>query len=185
MKKKIIIIIPILLVIIAIVIFAYFVLFGSGTYTTNNIENYPDFTSHGENGIKSDLLIFPKKLQKNTSNIKYYYSFSDTFLDTTYQIYLDCKYNDDEFKSEIKRLKLIKYDDGNIVFDKKNFNYDAYVARLGYDCTSEYALIDKANDRIVYIYLQFAKRIDIRFDSKFLPNGYHLYGDCDSSYTLY
>ena len=90
-----------------------------------------------------------------------------------------------KFESELKRLKLIKYDDGNIVFDKKNFKYDAYVARLGYDCTSEYSLIDKENDRIVYIYLQFAKRIDIRFDSKFLPDGYHIYGDCADNYTMY
>ena len=185
MRKYIIILSSILLVVIAAGTFGYFVLFGSGTYTTDNIENYYDFASHNENGIKSDLCIFPKTLPKTTSNSKYFYSFSDTFLDTTFQIYLDCKYSDDEFESEINRLKSIKYEDGNTIFDTKNFNFDAYVARVGYDCTSEYALINKANNRIVYIYLQFAKIGDIHFDSNLLPNGYQSYGECNDSFTAY
>ena len=181
-------ILPIFIVIIILiigVIFCHFVIFGSGSYTTEDIKDYYDFTSHNENGIKSDLYIFPKKVQNVKEEAKYYYSFSDTFLDTTYQIYLDCVYENDEFEKEKNRIESLMYESQKIVFDNENFILPAFVARLGNDCTSEYVLIDEQSKRIIYIYLQFAKKDDIGFDETFLPDGYRSYGECNANYSLY
>lgn len=183
MKREIIILALLFTVVIGT--FGYFVIFGSGTYTTENINDYYDFCSHNENGIKSELFIFPKSIPNSAKNTQYYYSFSDTFLDTTYQIYLDCQYSASEFESEVKRISSINYDNKSIISDNVNFNLSAYVARLGYDNTSEYALIDNANKRIIYVYLQFAKSDDIHFDMSLLPKGYQNYGECNDNYTLY
>lgn len=120
--KKAIIILSIIFLAVAFGVFVYFVIFGSGTYTTESINNYHDFHSHGENGIKSELLIFPKSISNTKSNTEYYYSFSDTFLDTSLQIYLSCKYTDEEFNNELNRIKSLKYEDESIKLDEKNFN---------------------------------------------------------------
>ncbi len=183
MKKGLYIIVALIIIVVAFL--GYSVVFGGGTYITENPKDYYDFTSHNENGIMSDLYIFPKKIYDNTQKVKYYYLFSDTFLDTTYQIYLDCVYEDNEFELEKNRIKSLNYEKNKISFDEQNFSLPAYVARLGYDCTSEYVLIDEQENRIIYIYLQFAKKEDIGFDLSLLPNNYKSYGECNASYSLY
>lgn len=161
--------------------------------STSDTSRYGKFSSFE---IRGGLLLFPKSIPKDASVNGYYYSqIIPQFIGTYYQIYLNITLPEDEYKAEVERLSKIKKGtknelDGNktscdIKYDKSNFIYPAYVAMLGYNGTSEYALLDEKEHKIIYIFIQIREKNDIKFDKKYLPKGYKNAGDCNESFSIY
>ena len=107
------------------------------------------------------------------------------------EIYLDVEYNDEDFASEINRLKEIYKDHHslvkNVVIDDSTlFNYTTYITTYRpYYGEYEYACVDEDNKRIVYVYLEDESDPSIPVD--FLPKNYKsdLYKENEYDYSIY
>ncbi len=136
-----------------------------------------------QQGIWGGLFVFPDKLP-TSAKVEEYFAFENkNMFDDSYQIYLKYKLSNDDFITEIERLKAISceikdYNFGNvrsftnnIKYDETNFNYPAYVATFASHDTYEYALIDKENKTIICVYLQMIiSKSKIKFKSDYLPH---------------
>lgn len=160
--------------------------------STTNVSKYRDFSTFE---LRSGLVVFPKSIPVHAKVNGYYYSqIIPPLIGTYYQIYLNLTLPVDEYKLEVDRLskikkntKLERYEETtarDIKFDENNFIYPAYVARLG-DGTSEYALLDEKNHKIIYVFLQIISKDKIRFNKKYLPKGYKNSGKSNESFNIY
>ncbi len=140
--------------------------------------------------------------ESNAQITDYYFRVQPTLLDDTIQLYLNCVYSDEDYAAEVNRLKNLNcighfsddtrvpetvYSDGSTVveeyrnetryYDDDTFNYPAYVQDLEWGRACEYALLNEAEHRIVYVYLQFEYRSGIKFNKEYLPksNGVSIY----------
>lgn len=94
------------------------------------------------------------------------------------QVFLEVKYSDAvELDAEIKRISSMAFG-CNEFFESQN-TLSAYSTRLGEEYSSEYALIDKTNQKIYYIYLQAVPKEEIEIDNTFLPKNYVGYGEIE------
>ena len=84
-------------------------------------------------------------------------------LDSDGYIVLVTEYREDDFLAEIQRLERITCEityegetvKNRILYDENMYRYPAYIASDGFDYNYEYALIDKENNRIIYIHLSY------------------------------
>lgn len=161
--------------------------------STTIVSKYGDFSNFE---IRGGLLVFPKTIPKYASVNGYYYSqIIPQLIGTYYQIYLNITLPEDEYKAEVERLSKINkgtkggindnLPSSNIKYDKDNFIYPAYVAILGYNGASEYALLDEKEHKIIYVFIQITEKNDIKFDKEYLPKGYKNAGDFNESFSIY
>jgi hypothetical protein len=161
--------------------------------STTDVSLYGNFSTFQRRGA---LLVFPKAIPKNAIVNGYYYSqVIPPFIGTYYQIYLNITLPEDEYELEVNRLSRIKkgtkvemYDKStlsDIRLDKNNFIYPAYVTMVGYNGTSEYALLNKKEHKIIYVFVQIISENNIKFDREYLPKGYKNSGDCNESFSIY
>ena len=150
---------------IAFVICVIFILFIDVSNNIEGIENYNKeyFIEKYHGDLDSNLSIFPddKSILKNA---EFSSSFNDGLFDVDGYIILSAKYNENEYNREIDRLNKISVDisncnkeffTNNIKYDEISYNYPAYISIDGFSCTYEYALLDKDNLQIIYIYLSY------------------------------
>ena len=118
------------------------------------IENYAG-------DLDSDLSVFPDEVL--TENAEYIADFNPNLFDTDGKMILECTYDEKQFAEEISRLQglsmTIEYDieqyTNTVLYDEDSYNYPAYITIDGFGNTYEYALIDKDNSRIIYVYLAY------------------------------
>ena len=135
----------------------------SEVYHTEDAENYnKDVILEKYGGdLDSDLSIFPDEII--TDEVEYFADFKTNLFDTDGRMILISKYDDVQFYDEIKRIetlsKTIKFEDkqytNNVLFSEDTYAYPAYITIDGFGNTYEYALIDDADTRIIYIYLSY------------------------------
>ena len=148
-----------------------------------------DIEEYGFNGFKgySNLDVFPDNIPDDGTDAQYYYEYKDGIFDPYYQIYLKCTYVTPKYFDEVRRLKRIKEDyQGTIQkirYNTEDFEYPAYVAIYGYDGCYEYALLDEDNQTIMYIFTQWAKSDDIKFEKAYLPHDFML--DTEHTFSIY
>ncbi len=136
--------------------------------TLTGIENYDKahlLEQYGSD-LDSGLFVFPD----DTSRIlaaEYRSTFRTGLFDTDGSILLIATYLPDEFERETNRLSEItctvfkteKADGeqytGMIRYDSGSYRYPAYIASDGYSHVFEYALTDRDNYRIIYVYLSY------------------------------
>ena len=142
--------------------------------STESIEDYGEFEDYA--GI-SKLYLFPLKKELATKNVeteKYVYECSGGRLYQTCQIYLECKYiNEDEYLEEKQRLKKVSCKDTEkrVRESKEEFSYPGVYAMLNEEY--EYALFLEEEQKIIYVYLQgMVDRRDLKFSEKYLPLEY-------------
>ena len=132
----------------------------------------------------SALSIFPETIDE-TEVIDYFYRYEDTFLDPTAEIYLECRYGEEDYQAEIERLQGIQAEhDGKIqtiIYDAENFSYPAYVTINANNHCYEYALL-LGDGKMAYIFLQFIKEEEVYFSADYLPNAYETE---DQGYSMY
>lgn len=161
---------------------------GCSSSATENPEDYMLFRSKIGFEIHSNLTLFPDTRPQSAERERYYYAYDDTFLDKTVQIYYDCTYaSEEDYLQETERLaqESNTYSGGGTaMYDNTNFAYPAYVIQVGHNNISEYALLIKDENRIIYVYVQYVTPALVHFDDSFLPNGYTGTGECDVDYAV-
>lgn len=167
-------------VIILVVISVRYILFGAliagiGFYDLTKpyneltgIENYDKETLLDEYGsdLNSGLFIFPDDTS-DAITVTYESSLKTGLFDSDGCIFLTVTYTDEDFEKEITRLSQISctvfetnYEDSDyhieeIRYDEDMYNYPAYVSVDGCHHVYEYALIDDADNKIVYVLLSY------------------------------
>ena len=131
------------------------------SYTTRSISEYGEWSGHIEvekEGFFTTLDIFPKELPSSAAVDDYYYFCNNGLLDNSYQIYLVCSYNQDDFSAEKDRLHSLElsYKDEvhTPIITDTGFEYPAVVTMFGNQDSFEYALLDDETKTIVYVYAQ-------------------------------
>ena len=115
---------------------------------------------HYHADLDSSLAIFPNTAPEGA---KYEATLTEAVFDTKAVIILDCRYDQWDYDYEIDRFREMrihiksgwhKYTN-YLKYDEKSYAYPAYVAIDGFGDTYEYALVDRENCRIVYVYLSY------------------------------
>ena len=128
------------------------------------IENYDKNYLIGEFSadMTSNFFHFPDDLS-SAEEADFVYEYKTGLLDTDGWFFLTAEYSDEAFEAETERLSevtcTIEAKDINVthevMYDEDMYNYPAYIAIDGYCHNYEYALIDEANNRIIYVLLGY------------------------------
>ena len=141
-----------------------------------------DMTSH--------FFLFPDDLS-GTEDADFRYEYKVGLLDTDASFFLTAEYSDEAFADEIERISGITctVSDGQedhtqaVIYDEDMYNYPAYIAIDGYCHTYEYALIDEANNRVIYVLTSYPDPEHLKEYSDFLKKDPKAY-DFGTSTTL-
>ena len=141
-----------------------------------------DMTSH--------FFLFPDDLS-NTEDADFRYEYKVGLLDTDASFFLTATYSDEAFEAEVERVSGITctVNDGNedhtqaVIYDEDMYRYPAYIAIDGYCHTYEYALIDEANNRVIYVLTSYPDPEHLKEYSDFLKNDPKAY-DLGNTSTL-
>ena len=152
----------ILLIIIGIIYLCVYCSKIHNEETHNDIENYYNYmySIREEEKAYTTLAVFPPLLNEIEANvIKFEYKKANTVLDDLYFLYLECTYNEKNYNRELERVdKLI----ARKWILETNDKYDIYITRnTGYN-TFEYALFDKENLKVIYVFNQVYKNKDLQ-----------------------
>lgn len=174
----------------------------SPEHVTEGIENYDKAAFVTENGDEFDshLFLFPDDTD-DIKNAEYSQLIKDGLLDTSGYVFLKAEYDRDDYEAEVKRLSgvecTVTYKDtrGNsgshtekVRYDEESYNYPAYVADDGFDYGYEYALLDDANNTIIYVALNFPDYDKLIKYSDYLkkdPGDYDIKGNSLENFTIY
>ena len=124
--------------------------------------------------LDSNLSIFPDdKLFLKESYFSS--SFQTNLFDSDGYILLNAKYNKENFKNEITRIKALNatiYESctdnaqtytNYVKYDDNSYHYPAYITIDGFGHTYEYALINENNLEIIYVYLSYPQKNNLNY----------------------
>lgn len=162
----------------------------------SGIENYNKNYYIKEYGgdLDSNLSIFPNDTL-DILDATFYSSFQTNLFDSDGYIILKAKYNEDNFTKEIERLSALKITISNckkdsytnyVKYDKKSYEYPAYITIDGFGHTYEYALINKDSLEIIYVYLSYPDINNSKYN-EYLKNEKEEYSKNDTldMYSMY
>ena len=169
-----------------IILFVVFLI--SGCRYPAYIDYYSDIEDYEEiwdltgfrHGYDEGEMFFPASLE-NYDVIDYLCRYDQQLpLGEGIQVYLEIQYPDEtSLNAEIDRFSALS-ERCDEFFDKTG--YEAYATRLGDEIgSSEYALIDRDNKKIYYIYLQTLPMDEIEFSHTLLPDGYEDWGPVEGA----
>ncbi len=117
-------------------------------------------------GKKPEL--FPSTIEDlNVVSFKYSYIRSLLF-GVTGQVHICVKYDYESFNAEEKRIAEI-VGISNIRYDENEFSFPAYVTIESFNGISEYALIDRNDMRVHYVFIKCIDSDNVVLDREFLP----------------
>lgn len=91
------------------------------------------------------------------------------------QLLLEIQYDDPlVFDREVDRLMGLTFSCPD-VFD----NLEGYALRLGENLASEFCLVDREKQIVSYVYLKNIPREQVKFDHRYIPEGYEGYGEVE------
>ena len=129
------------------------------------------YTAKYGGDLDSNLSVFPDSVEGVQVNL-FESSLGEGLFDTDGYIILDCSYTPARLADEVERLQsltmTIRHYDGQtytnkILYDGASYRYPAYVTNDGFGDTYEYALIDEAGGRIVYVYTAYISPKTFRY----------------------
>ena len=140
--------------------------------------------------MTSYFFLFPDDLG-NSEEADFVYEYKTTLLDTDGWFFLTAEYSDEAFEAEIERLSevtcTLDHNDihsvKSVIYDEDMYNYPAYIAIDGYCHTYEYALIDEAENRVIYVLLGYPDPDELSEYSDYLKSDPKEY-DLGNSSTL-
>ena len=152
------------------------------SYTTRDIAKYGEYSGHIEfeqEGFFSLLEIFPKELPPSATVEDYYYFCSNGGLfDNSYQLYLVCSYEKDDFVREKERLESLELTFRDEVhkptITDTGFKYRAVVTIFNDQNSFEYALIDDETRTIAYVFAQSMGIKESVVPLQYRPQGFKL-----------
>lgn len=140
-------------------------------YTIDDYAEIWDLTGFEYKRIDLDL-IFPAEIED--------YEVTDFFcrydqqlpLGEGFQILLEVQFPDEEaLAGELERIKPMTTQCSEHF---KNSSLDAYAVSLGEHWVYEYALVDKNNYKVYFVYLQYLPKKEIEFSHTLLPDAYSI-----------
>ena len=138
-------------------------------------EHYEQVTDYGKQEYRgiSELALFPESDEISGNLDVFYYDCKGNELYQSYQIYLECTYEEQAYVAEKERLLNIedKKTGRKVVYSEEENKLPCVYAML-YDEGYEYALLSDEECKIRYIYLQGVDRREINFLQKYLPIDY-------------
>ena len=194
MKRKILIIIISIIFLSLLGIFIF-----NNLKSSNNVINYFDkeyYIKKYGSDLDSNLSIFPNDI--NSLDSKFSSKLKTGLFDTDGYILLTINYDKEKYDKEIERLSklnmIIKetcYSNSKSItnyvkYDDKSYEYPAYITIDGFSNKYEYALLDKNNLKIIYIYLSYPNINDINYN-KYLKKDKSYYSNSNSLnlYSMY
>lgn len=128
------------------------------------IENYDKAYLEEEfsGDMTSHFFLFPDDLNR-AEEADFVYEYKTGLLDTDGWFFLTAKYLDEDYDAERERLSevtcTIDHNDihsvKSVIYDEEMYNYPAYIAIDGYTHNYEYALMDDANNTVIYVLLGY------------------------------
>ena len=194
MKRKILIIIISIIFLSLLGIFIF-----NNLKSSNNVINYFDkeyYIKKYGSDLDSNLSIFPNDI--NSLDSKFSSKLKTGLFDTDGYVLLTINYDKEKYDKEIERLSklnmIIKetcYSNSKSItnyvkYDDKSYEYPAYITIDGFSNKYEYALLDKNNLKIIYIYLSYPNINDINYN-KYLKKDKSYYSNSNSLnlYSMY
>lgn len=164
--------------VLAVIILGIGMLFLKGNKTEEVYsvkEHYEDTSDYGKQNYRgvSKLVLFPKSTDMSKTAEVFYYDCKGSRLYQSYQIYLECSFEEQVYQAEKERLlSITDKETGRKVVYSEEENLLPCVYAMLYDEGYEYALLSDEECKIRYIYLQGIDRRELRFEAKYLPKDY-------------
>lgn len=170
-SKITIIILSLISMIICVIIGSKYCTYINNEEIHEDLENYYNYMYdiRKDKNAHTTLAVFPPLLDEIEANvIKFEYKKAERVMDNLYFFYIECTYNEKNYNRELERIdKLI----ARKWILESNSKYDIYITRnTGYK-TYEYALFDKENLKVIYVYNQVYTNKDL----KEIKNEYKLF----------
>ena len=127
------------------------------------------------NDVHSLLYLFPSTL-KNGRVTEFKYMEQDGLFDGSYYYYLVMNYDGDNYDKEYKRISSLELNYGSTKKTpiKDYIKYDTFITIYDNYNTFEYALFDKENNRIIYIFNQLFNWNEIGLENKYTLTEYNI-----------
>ena len=164
------------------VFLAFVLLCGCHSYTAykdyyTDTADYPEiWTLSGfYRGQEERSPIFPDRLNDLTV-ISFFCRYDQQLpLGEGVQLLLEIQYPDKQaFTAEVDRITAL-----TVPCPDAFGGLEAHALRLGVDLTSEYCLINRAEQTIYYVYLKNIPKEQVEFDQRYIPRGYSGYGETE------
>ena len=153
-------------------------------YITVQPEEYHEWNGHiplEEQELKSGLYLFPAQDVQAEDMDYLYYCCTRNAAVYEYLICAEITYTKEQLEQEKERLAQVECDinltaDGEnitnkVTYTEELFSYPAYVAAYAANLSYEYALVDEADCKIIYVYMQVKDGNGI-LPSEYLPTEY-------------
>ena len=150
-------------------------------YTTKELSEYGNWDGHMDlerESLESGLFLFPQEIASSKEAEYLYYCASDMHSIHQYGIYTAVTYTEQKFEEEVKRIEDTTCQvqvslqgetvTNSVMYSEELFKYPAYVAIYNSNLSYEYALLDVANHKIIYVYLQLKDGNEI-IPEEYLP----------------
>lgn len=151
-------------------------LFGGPTERTTDITKYEETMSKYPY-IQTGFISFPETIPDSATDADFYFSFKDTWDDPTCEVFLQCTYDEADYRAEVERLENTKKQYGSVERyllrdEEGRFDYPAYIAIDANNYAYEYALLT-GERQITYIYTSFMYEESLKkVEKKYLPIDY-------------
>ena len=180
-----------------------FFLLGCSRYTGKGYKasgfdayNKQEILDEYELTLNSDLRTFPNQITSSEENTEYYAYVTKEFLDKdNTEIYLSCIYSEEQYNSEVDRLKNISVTiknrneeyTNNMLYDAESYNYPAYIATDGFGGVYEYALLKEDIHQIIYMYLYMPNKTQFEKYPDYIKKDTNVYNKTDTlkAFTIY
>lgn len=118
-------------------------------------------------------ILFPESIDKQDVD-DYLFVYNKHILFPEWQVEVVIKYDEKEFVDEVERIKAVCR--CSPIFSKTDyFGNRAYASVWNYEDCFEYAIVDKENMKIAYIYLESTGYDDkkLKIDEKYVPKDFY------------
>ena len=138
------------------------------------IENYEEAITKYDD-MRTGLVIFPETIPESATEADFYFSYQFIWDDPDMEVFLQCTYNEEDYRKEIIRLENTQKQYGSVVRtqisdEEGAYPYPAYIAVDGHSYCYEYALLT-GERQITYIYSSLNYKDDLKkIDEKYLPS---------------
>lgn len=158
---------------VLLTVFLWLFFTGGPAKETKDLEKYETIFELRAN---TGLIIFPEQISKKAVETDFYYYFRDIWNTPTYEIYLQCTYEPEEYKKEIERLentyKRYAGKERRLLRDtEEKYNYPVYIAVENHHYSYEYAMLTGEN-QITYVSMAFREKEDVNFNKEYLPSDF-------------
>lgn len=118
-------------------------------------------------------ILFPESIDKQDVD-NYMFIYNKHIFFPEWQVEVVIKYDEEEFVDEVERIKTVCR--CSPIFSKTDyFDNRAYASIWNYEGCFEYAIVDKENMKIAYIYLESTGYDDekLKIDEKYVPKDFY------------